>query len=430
MKNKIMAPIFLCASFLTSAQESYISSYGNAWVNNDIDASSQLISQTGIEPWQDKQLTFNHYFYANNVGTYTLYLHIDKPSTPSTLLVAHNSKQVTLNLDRQSPTKLKVGEFKVSKIGYQTVQISGVTLTNGRNSTFPAITGLTLDGEAMTPAPNYVKEDFYWGRRGPSVHLNYPVPDNNKNYNWFYNEVTVPSGYDPQGSYFMANGFGEGYFGIQVNSATERRVLFSVWSPYHTDDPSTIPDNLKIKLLDKGEGVYVGQFGNEGSGGQSYLRYQWQPDTTYRFLVNIQPSTNHQGHTEYRGYFYAPEVGQWQLIAAFSRPETNTYVARPHSFLENFIPAAGQLERKAFYNRQFLRDTDGNWVELNKARFTYDATAAKGSRLDYQGGEAQGGFYLRNTGFFSGPTPYLSEFNRVNSNNAPVIPWQSLQAHP
>ena len=30
----------------------------------------------------------------------------------------------------------------------------------------------------------------------------------------------------------MANGFGEGYFGIQVNGPNERRVLFSVWSPF------------------------------------------------------------------------------------------------------------------------------------------------------------------------------------------------------
>ena len=35
---------------------------------------------------------------------------------------------------------------------------------------------------------------------------------------WFYSELTVPEGNDVIGSYFMANGFSEGYFGIQVNS--------------------------------------------------------------------------------------------------------------------------------------------------------------------------------------------------------------------
>ena len=60
----------------------------------------------------------------------------------------------------------------------------------------------------------------------------------------------------------MANGFGEGYYGIQVNSDTERRILFSIWSPFKTDDPNSIPDDQKIKLLKKGKGVTSGEFGN------------------------------------------------------------------------------------------------------------------------------------------------------------------------
>ncbi|MEI5639946.1 MULTISPECIES: DUF3472 domain-containing protein [unclassified Pseudoalteromonas] len=427
MKRILITPLLLCTSLWVCAQEYFISSYGNAWVDEDISATKQYITASGIREWQDKQLTFNHYFYANSTGRYTLKLHLQRPISPSTLLISHNHSQTSVEIKRNSPEVITVGEFEVAQLGYQTIAVQGKALANGRHNQFPAIKGISVSGAALASAPHYVKEDVYWGRRGPSVHLNYQLPDK-KDYNWFYNEVTVPTGYDPEGSYFMANGFGEGYFGIQVNSATERRVLFSVWSPYQTDDPSTIPEHLKIKLLDKGPEVYVGEFGNEGSGGQSYLRYQWQTDTTYRFLVNIEPSAEHPGHTDYRGYFYTPETGQWRLIAAFSRPETTTYVARPHSFLENFLPQAGQLQRKAFYHRQFLRDTQGNWVELNQAKFTYDATAKKQSRLDYQGGTTQSRFYLRNTGFFTGPTPYLKTFTRPLSNTPPAIPWQSLRS--
>ncbi len=60
------------------------------------------------------------------------------------------------------------------------------------------------------------------------------------------------------GSYFMANGFGQGYFGIQVNSASERRILFSVWSPFSTNNPREIPDDQRITLLKKGEPVHAG----------------------------------------------------------------------------------------------------------------------------------------------------------------------------
>lgn len=53
----------------------------------------------------------------------------------------------------------------------------------------------------------------------------------------------------------MANGFGEGYFGMQVNSETERRILFSVWSPFKTDNPKEIPDDHKITLNKVGQQV-------------------------------------------------------------------------------------------------------------------------------------------------------------------------------
>ena len=65
----------------------------------------------------------------------------------------------------------------------------------------------------------------------------------------------------------MAIGFGEGYFGMQVNSATERRILFSVWSPQSTDNPNEISGDNKVELLQKGDGVTINEFGGEGSGG-------------------------------------------------------------------------------------------------------------------------------------------------------------------
>lgn len=123
--------------------------------------------------------------------------------------------------------------------------------------------------------------------------------------------------------------------------------------------------------------------------------------------------------------FYDPIAAKWLFIASFRRPSTSTYVARPHSFLENFIPDAGQYERKARYSNQWLRDTQGQWHALNKAIFSYDATAAKQARMDYQGGSEGSGFYLRNTGFFTGPTKLHSEFERPVSQ-APEINLSAL----
>ena len=73
--------------------------------------------------------------------------------------------------------------------------------------------------------------------------------------------MAVLKGSDLLGSYFMANGFAEGYFGIQVNSQTERIILLSLWSPLKTDDPTSIPEDQKIKLLKKGDDVISNDFG-------------------------------------------------------------------------------------------------------------------------------------------------------------------------
>jgi hypothetical protein len=245
-----------------------------------------------------------------------------------------------------------------------------------------------------------------------------------KNAAWFYNEVTVPEGNDVLGSYFMADGFAEGYFGMQVNSPTERHILFSVWSPFKTDNPGQIPDDQKIVLLKKGAGVHTSEFGNEGSGGQSYLNYNWKAGNTYKFLTHSVPDAHN--HTIYAAYFFAPELGKWQLIASFSRPQTHTYLKHLHSFLENFEPEQGTITRKVLFTNQWIADDAGNWTELNKARFTVDNTGAKGYRMDYAGGTAGNAFYLKNCGFFNDYTVRNTVFERPAGGKLPDVDLSKL----
>lgn len=254
--------------------------------------------------------------------------------------------------------------------------------------------------------------------------MNYPFADGTQA-EWFYNEVTVPEGQDVIGSYYMANGFGEGYFGMQVNSAAERRILFSVWSPFATDDPKSIPEDMRIAMLKKGAGVHTGEFGNEGAGGQSYLRFPWKTGITYGFLLRAVPDGNN--NTAYTAYFYDPEQGRWMLIAAFRRPKTDKYLTRIHSFLENFNPEYGDRQREVLFGNQWIRDVKGNWISLNRAVFTYDNTAAKGYRKDYAGGVVEGKyFFLRNCGFFNRYTLYGSAFTRTAGDKHPEIDFATL----
>ena len=218
--------------------------------------------------------------------------------------------------------------------------------------------------------------------------------------------------------------FGEGYFGIQVNSSTERRILFSIWSPFQTDDPSEIPDEDKIKLLKKGAGVTTGEFGNEGSGGQSYKVFNWKTEVKYGFLLGAKPTGN--GDTDYIAYFHDPQMNEWNLIAQFRRPKTNTYLKNLYSFLENFIPYQGVFERKGLYGNQWVYDSK-EWHELFKAKFTADNTARKKNRLDYSGGIEGNGFYLKNCGFTNDKVMIDSRFERTKLNQAPIIDFGMLE---
>ncbi|MGL4854361.1 MAG: DUF3472 domain-containing protein, partial [Lentisphaeria bacterium] len=249
-----------------------------------------------------------------------------------------------------------------------------------------------------------------------------------KKIEYFYNEITVPKGEDQLATYFMACGFGQGYFGMQVNSPKERRILFSVWSPFDTQNPADIPEDMQIKMLRRGKDVHIGEFGNEGSGGQSFLRFPWVAGNTYRFLQQVRPDG--KGNTVYTAYFFAPENNQWRLIASFMRPKTDTWYTGAHSFLENFDPNMGHISRTVNFGNQWACDVNGKWHEITNAFFTCDNTGRAKVRLDYSGGIANDKkwFYLKNCGFTNDFVPSNTPFKREKSGQtAPIIDFSALE---
>ncbi|UZD23426.1 DUF3472 domain-containing protein [Algoriphagus halophytocola] len=393
---------------------------GNAFQSQG--AKQEKISTDGIASWTEKDSEFSVYFKSSIRDSLTLNLALMAQSHASTIALELNGKSQVLEINPGQARIVSAGKFQIIE-GYNTLRLNGLE-KSGDN--FAKIKSIELLGETNLEF-DFVKDNennrFYWGRRGPSVHLTYQLPED-RDFQWFYNEVTVPQGLDPIGSYFMANGFAEGYFGIQVNSAQERRILFSVWSPFKTDNPKEIPEAEKIKLLKKGERVYTGEFGNEGSGGQSYLVYPWKAGETYSFLNSVKPDG--QGNTIYTAYFKDPELGEWILIASFLRPKTDTWYQRPHSFLENFIPESGHLERTARYANQWARDREGNWLELTEAKFTGDDIARRGYRQDFEGGAKSAQFYLRNGGFFNRSEALNSLHKRPAVGKHPEIDFSKL----
>ena len=329
-------------------------------------------------------------------------------------------KKVTLNSDTLS--RIDVGTFKVKTPGYIKVDIRGLKINEGES--FGSVAAVIVGGEMQNIA--FVAPDFstHFGRRGPSVHLGYVLPK--EDVEWVYNEVIVPEEGDIPCSYYMACGFSQGYFGMQNNSPHKRRVLFSVWSPFETDNPAEIPDSMRVTLVKKGENTIINDFGNEGSGGQSYIHYDWKAGERCRFLMGVKPDGN--GNTIYTAYFFDNNKGEWSLIASFRRPQTSTWYTGAHSFLENFNPVMGYINRKAYYTNQWARTTDGRWVPVSKARFTCDTTGAKEMRFDYTGGIEGDCFFLSMGGFFDEYMKSGTYFERKgNVTESPDIDFSTLE---
>ena len=439
MKQSKLILAFICIAFLSSCSlllnegidsanpssstlNIAIPTAGNSWVmKNGKYTSSELITQEGIRNWTNPNHIIRTFFYIEKAGKVSLGLRAKVVSGVSKIRVTYQNKSQDIILNESSFSDTYIGDFQVDNPGYYFVDIIGLE----KEGPFYADVEDVLLGGVNVSQTKYIKDDFYFGRRGPSVHLNFDMPQGVDQVEWFYSEITIPENQDVIGSYFMANGFGEGYFGIQVNSSTERRILFSIWSPYQTDNPNEIPEDYKIKLLKKGDGVTTGEFGNEGSGGQSYKVYNWKTGVNYGFLLGAKPRGD--GNTDYTAYFHDPEKNKWSLIAQFRRPKTTTYLKHLYSFLENFIPEQGVLDRKGLYQNQWVYDATG-WHELTKITFTADNTARKEYRLDYSGGIENNGFYLKNCGFTNDKKVLInSRFERNKLGVAPRIDFTLLE---
>lgn len=425
MKNKLrtaLLPVLalICNVALAQGWKAIIPLGGNAWVNEPA-----RITDNGLMRWTDERSLPTVYFRLSVPQEVNLFLRLRVPDGTSKISVAIGKAVFTKQLNNRKFDTIAIGKVQIPVEGYVKVNLKAIGKTG---SVYADITDLVVYGTKGDDDVEYVKQgsSFHFGRRGPSVHLRYTVPDAvKKDVRWFYNEITVPEGNDIIGSYFMADGFGEGYFGMQVNSPTERRILFSVWSPFNTQDPKSIPDSLKIKMLKKGTDVRGGEFGNEGSGGQSYKRFGWQAGKTYAFLLGAEPNAADRT-TTYTAYFKDVAANKWYLIASFNRPQTNTYLTSLYSFLENFSPDEGNRTRMAQYGNQWISDSKGKWQELTTAGYTFDATAKAKYRKDYAGGLLNGQFYLKNCGFFDDFVPMGKQFSRVVKGVKPDVNLSAL----
>lgn len=357
-------------------------------------------------------------FYMHNGRTGKLEIALQAMATKAVKQITLEVKGKTFRFSvpvSSKPREIKIGSIELTDTGFVEMVLSAKKLLPGN----VGIGNLILSGEAAEGMRFNTKERL----NAASVHLRYPLADSIKAIS-FYNELTIPVNYDLLHSYYMANGFSRGYFGIQVNSEKERRVIFSVWDAGNEAiDRAKVADSNKVKLLAKGDGVVANDFGNEGTGGHSHWVYNWKAGETYRFLITALPDSASQT-TIYTGYFFVPELQRWKLIAAFRAPRDGNTLNKLYSFNENFWGENGHLQRRALFGNQWIQQQrGGRWVPLTDAVFTTDATGRAGDRFDIGAGVFNEQFYLWNGGFKEPEAKPNDQLKRNNSSKAPVIDY-------
>ena len=180
------------------------------------------LTRSGHLVWNDKEEVHSIFFHVDRPAVIELGIKANVPMGESTLSVTINGKSVERQIKGVDDKDYSFGEFKIENPGYVRVNLRG---SKRQGHVFARILDLLVFSETESLKLDYVKTSnegmFYWGRRGPSVHLRYEVPDDAK-LKYAYSEITVPEG---QGSHCFV------FYGEWIRSGI-------LWNPRSIVQPS------------------------------------------------------------------------------------------------------------------------------------------------------------------------------------------------
>lgn len=407
--RSVFTAVSLCLAASALADDLRVPAF-TAYMLPDAD-SARISEQRGVTRWTDPKQSVNWYGKFAQSGSLTasvdLRLPVDAVSKLKLTIDGQSRSATITGKGKDAAVQAAFGEFNILEPGHHRISLESL---NAAEQPTGDLEALVLSGPALKDANFNMKER----RNAASVHLMYPVPKETE-IEAFYCEVTAIE--DPTTTFYMACGWHRGYFGMQVNSPTERRIIFSVWdSGDEAVDRKKVDEVNRVKLMGKGQGVYTGDFGNEGTGGHSHLKVMWKTGEKQRFIVTAKPVE--ETFTIYSGYWFHPEEGKWMLISSWKAPKEGGWMRGTHSFSENFGGSNGHLLRKALYGNQWIRTSKGEWIELTTASFSHDPTGRK-DRFDRYMGVEGGQFFLSHGGFVDGFTKYGEKFTREPTRQPP-----------
>ena len=172
-----------------------------------------------------------------------------------------------------------------------------------------------------------------------------------------------------------------GYCGIQHNSQTELRTIFSIWD--------TSPE-LHPAITAADPRTIFNRFGGEGEGGHTHMLWPWNLNETFQFFVEKKPGNGDT--TDARYFVYNRIQKRWLHSATITNPNGGkasvaTIDGGINSFLENFAGKDKEVPKLALY-RLWLGSTvdtlkcltkaggDGTWGQLHGAYFLAEGDQA------------------------------------------------------
>ncbi len=213
--------------------------------NNNEDESKLFSQKNGLHNWTNTKQEIQFYFNLRNIGNLSLSLLLKNDVPDSKLAVSIAGKKYNITVPKSvNFKKIIIANIEIKEPGFYILKLTSVAK---KGKIIADIKSLEISGEAskdlhFNPKPR---------RNAASVHLLYPVNDSIKVLS-FYNEITIPKDADILHSYYMACGFARGYFGIQVNSPTERRVIFSIWDAGNErENRNKVAVENKVQLMAK-----------------------------------------------------------------------------------------------------------------------------------------------------------------------------------
>jgi hypothetical protein len=217
MKMPILLVVIAC-SFVSSAAVSFaidIPAY-TAYTLPNPDALG-ISQRDGIAGWIDPITTIHWYGHFSKTGIVKLglVLRLNKDAVSKLRMsVGKKTRDIAIK-GTGSPLTIDFGDFSVASAGYQDFTLTSL---NAAGTVAGDISALVIDGPAAAGVHFNLKER----RNAASVHLSYQAPTNA--IAAFYCEVTAIE--EPVTTFYMACGWHRGYFGMQVNSPSERRIIF------------------------------------------------------------------------------------------------------------------------------------------------------------------------------------------------------------